>query len=122
MDYGDETLGKLMMQQLQDLIAARKNSLPTNASVTERYGKWKNLLEPNSSLSLLLHTEGSRGLQIFGYEPRKKTLYDGPSTTTTNLTYTCSAAVACPENTTGSRREVTVLDAATNMTNTAVAG
>ena len=86
LDYGDEALGKLMMDQLEDLYA--RKTLSKNRSVTERYGKWSYLLEPNSSLFLLFHSEGARGLQLFGYEPRKDTLYDVASF---NNSYTCNS-------------------------------
>ena len=86
LDYGDEALGKLMMDQLEDLYA--RKTLSKNRSVTERYGKWSYLLELNSSLFLLFHSEGARGLQLFGYEPRKDTLYDAASF---NNSYTCNS-------------------------------
>jgi len=37
--------------------------------VKDRYGKWKQKLENNPELSLKLHEEGKRALEIFGYEP-----------------------------------------------------
>ena len=105
LDYGDEALGKLMMEELQDLVRKQQTVSNQNRSVAQRYGKWSYLLEPNSTLSLLLHAEGARGLQIFGYEPRRNTMYAASSSSSTATTpeyhgYTCSAAdaVSCPEN------------------------
>ncbi|KAI2505227.1 hypothetical protein MHU86_9223 [Fragilaria crotonensis] len=85
LDYGDEALGKLMMEQLEALYA--RKTLSKNRTVTERYGKWSTLLEPNSTLFLLFHSEGAKGLQLFGYEPRKETIYEDAASTNSN--YIC---------------------------------
>lgn len=40
-------------------------------NVNMRYGKWKHMLKYNPELSAKLHTEGARGLKLFGYEPQR---------------------------------------------------
>ena len=44
------------------------------ASVHARYGKWKEVLKNSPELSAKLHDEGTKGLKVFGYEPRMNIL------------------------------------------------
>jgi len=88
LEYGDEDLGKLIADQLQELY--QNQNLSKNQTVTERYGKWATLLEPNSNLSRAIHREGARALKAFGYEPRRRFMTDQ-----TRNSFVCNAAVEC---------------------------
>jgi hypothetical protein len=43
----------------------------TADDVKKRYGKWVTALEGKPVFSALLHQQGARGLQLFGYEPNR---------------------------------------------------
>ena len=64
-----------------------KEDAPDNIKL--RYGKWKSVLENDSKLLKKLHSEGSRALQLFGYEPAKRFM------DTRAVDFSCDAKVIC---------------------------
>ena len=77
-----------------------KNSL--DGDVKTRYGKWQAILANQTELSMYLHQEGAKGLEQFGYEPRKEISY------MLNQTSVCDESVECPRSKTSNRNNVPI--------------
>jgi len=65
--HSDAKLCCISMEGEKDLGSHSTRGFSKN--VKERYGKWRGPLENDRPLSNALHSEGKRGLSVFGYEP-----------------------------------------------------
>jgi hypothetical protein len=51
---------------------AREIKLGKQATVSARYGKWKDKLDADPKLAEEIHAKGAAGLELFGYEPMRE--------------------------------------------------
>mmetsp|Transcript_8564 Transcript_8564/g.21089 ORF Transcript_8564/g.21089 Transcript_8564/m.21089 type:complete len:326 (-) Transcript_8564:256-1233(-) len=72
-----------------------KRKRATNVPIQKRYGKWKAVLDQNPPLSDFFHREGAEGLEVFGYLPFRRMLYEGGNTAATQ-----NRTALCPVNAT----------------------
>mmetsp|Transcript_1682 Transcript_1682/g.4419 ORF Transcript_1682/g.4419 Transcript_1682/m.4419 type:complete len:774 (+) Transcript_1682:57-2378(+) len=72
-----------------------KRKRATNLPIQKRYGKWKAVLDQNPPLSDFFHREGAEGLEVFGYLPFRRMLYEGGNTAATQ-----NRTALCPVNAT----------------------
>jgi hypothetical protein len=82
---------------LEDVMAQHHLHHPhhgrgTAEDVKKRYGKWATALEGKPAFSAVLHQQGARGLQLFGYEPNR--LF-ADNKVPPQLSCTCDETVVC---------------------------
>jgi hypothetical protein len=65
----------------------------TADDVKKRYGKWEARLEGKPAFSALLHQQGARGLQLFGYEPNR--IFADSNVPPQLSSFPCDATVQC---------------------------
>jgi hypothetical protein len=87
LDHGDEVLGKLIASQLDIL----KGNAVNKQNVTDRYGKWANMLSSRPELSEAMHREGARALKAFGYLPPQRFMDRAKDS------FVCDDTVICSE-------------------------